>query len=373
MKKVVITGGHLTPAVALISGLKKEGGWQIFYFGRKYAMEADKTPSAESQVVPSYDVPFFPITTGRLQRHFTRYSIPSLLKVPIGFFQSLFLLLRIRPDAIVSFGGYVSIPAVVAGFLLQIPILTHEQTTVFGLASKVNSFFAKRVAVSFRASLDYFPKKKVVYTGNPIREEIFKALRPLDPEIDATIKKTGLPVLYITGGSQGAHAINMALLKILPEVLKKYVVIHQSGEKDHKKLLVSHKSLPDVLKKRHLITKYIGPDEIGWVFKKATLVVSRAGANTVCELAALGKPTIFIPLPFAYKGEQAKNAQMLKETGLAEVLAQSKLSGKTLLAQIDKVYQNLENYKKAAKGAKRLVVKDASQRLIAEIKKLVKD
>lgn len=373
MKKVVITGGHLTPAVALISGLKKEGGWQIFYFGRRYSMEADKTPSAESQVVPSYDVSFFPITTGRLQRHFTRYSIPSLLKVPIGFFQALFLLLRIRPDAIVSFGGYVSIPVVVAGFLLQIPILTHEQTTVFGLASKINSFFAKKIAVSFQASQRYFPKKKVVYTGNPIREEIFKIRRPLDSQIATTIKKTGLPLLYITGGSQGAHVINMAVVEILPKILKKYIVIHQSGEKDYKKLLVSHKNLPESLRKRHLITKYIGADEIGWVFKNATLVVSRAGANTVCELAALGKPAILIPIPWSYKGEQTKNAQMLKEAGLAEVLAQSELSGRTLLAQIDKMYQNLKKYERAAESAKRLVVKDATKRLIAEIKKLVKD
>lgn len=372
MKKIVITGGHLTPAMAVISGLKKEGGWQIFYLGRSRAMEGDKTASVESQVVPSLDVSFIPITSGRFQRRFTRYTILSLFKVPVGFFQAFFLLLKVRPDVIVSFGGYVSVPVVAAGWLLKIPILTHEQTTVFGLASRINSFFAKKIAVSFRESQRYFPKNKVCYTGNPIREEIFEAREPLDPQIASILKKDGLPLIYVTGGSQGAHVINMAVIKALPQLLKKYAVIHQSGERDYKKLLVSRKSLPETLKKRYLVTKYIGLSEIGWVLKNAALVVSRAGANTVCELAALGKPAILIPIPWSYRDEQMRNAQMLAKKGLAEILPQHKLSGRTLLETIKKILQNLERYKSAAKAAESLIVEDATARLINEIKKAVK-
>src|SRR3990170_2659026 len=157
--KFVVTGGHMTPAVAVLEELfKKERetkeSVRILYVGRKYAMEGDRsTPSVEYQYILRLGVSFASLVTGRVQRVFTWYTIPSLLKIPIGFFHALFILLRFRPDAILSFGGYIAVPVVVTGWLLGIPIVTHEQTLTFGRANKVIEVFAKKIAVSWEDSL----------------------------------------------------------------------------------------------------------------------------------------------------------------------------------------------------------------------------
>ncbi len=359
-KKIVICGGHLTPALAVISELQKKGGWEIYYLGRKYAMEGEKTPAAESQIIPQLGVSFMAFNPGRLQRRFTRYTIPSLLRIPFGFLRALTLLLQIRPQTILSFGGYVSVPVVIAGWLLRIPILTHEQTVVFGLASKINAFFANKVAVSFPESLKYFSKKKAVLTGNPIREEIFKIKKPAwSPILDSRF-----PMIYITGGSQGSHVINKAVNEIVTQLLEKYMVIHQTGAKDYPSMLQTADRISPELKSRYFIVSFINPSEIGWVFKEADLIVSRSGANTVSEIAALGKPALFIPLLGSYQDEQTKNAQMLVMAGTAEILPQEKLSGETLLGMISQMMADLEKYQKQSFMAQKLVNLDAGRELV---------
>lgn len=365
-KRIVITGGHLAPALAVIEELKNNKDWEIFYLGRKYSFEGEKVSSVESKIIPSLGVKFIPITTGRLQRRFSRYTIPSLLKIPIGFFQSFCYLLKIRPKAICSFGGYISVPVVFAGWILRIPILTHEQTTVFGLASKINSIFATKIAVSFPESLKYFPKNKVVLTGNPIRGEIFKVERA-KWEVES-----GKPITYVTGGNQGAKIINRAVLEILPKLLEKYTVIHQCGDLDYKDLKFEIENLKLEQRENYILIPYVGPEDIGWVLNNADLIISRAGANIVSELAALGKPALFIPIPWSYADEQTKNAQMLVEAGTGEILPQDELSGETLLTKIETMMTNLEKYKKNASRAKALVRLDATQKIIQGINELIK-
>ncbi|MFZ5366434.1 MAG: UDP-N-acetylglucosamine--N-acetylmuramyl-(pentapeptide) pyrophosphoryl-undecaprenol N-acetylglucosamine transferase [Patescibacteria group bacterium] len=361
MKRIVICGGHLTPAQAVIEELKKEDRWQIYYFGRKYAMEGKRVPSAESKIIPLLGIKFIPIAAGRLQRKFTRFTIPSLLRVPLGFFQSLYWLLKIRPLVICSFGGYVSVPVVLAGWLLRIPILTHEQTTVFGLASKINSFFASKIAVSFPESLKFFPKEKVILTGNPIRQEIFKIRKPSH----FPLRPSPFPLIYITGGNQGAKVINRAVLEILPKLLGKYTIIHQCGELDYENLKLD-------LRENYILTKYVGLEDIGWVLNKADLIVSRAGANIVCEIAALGKPALFIPIPWSYQDEQTKNAQMLVKAGIAEILPQKELTGPSLLNKISEMMANLEKYQRNAPEAKKLIKPDSSLKIVKELNDLSK-
>ncbi len=368
MKKIVLTGGHLAPALAVIEELKKEGGLKIYYFGRKYSLEGEKVLSAESKIIPSMGIEFIPITTGRLQRKFTRYTVPSLLKVPLGFFQSLYYLLRIKPKLVCSFGGYISVPVVIASWLLGIPILTHEQTSVFGLASKINSFFASKIAVSFSESLRYFPKDKVVLTGNPIRPEVFQIKKPSH----FTLRPSCLPLIYITGGNQGSHVINMAVVEILPKLLKHYRVIHQTGERDYPQITNYKLEIAEKLRERYFISPFIDPHDIGWVLNKADLIISRAGANIVCEVAALGKPALFIPIPWVYQNEQEKNAQMLVKAGTAEILPQEKLNGEVLLTKISQMTKNLLKYKRNAKRAQEIVRLDSASRIVAELNDLVK-
>jgi UDP-N-acetylglucosamine--N-acetylmuramyl-(pentapeptide) pyrophosphoryl-undecaprenol N-acetylglucosamine transferase len=367
MRKIVITGGHLTPAHALINELKKRGGWQIYYLGRKYSFEGKKILSAEFRIIPSLGVKFISITTGRLQRKFTRYTIFSLLKIPFGFIQSFYYLFKIKPDVICSFGGYVSVPIVIAGFILRIPILTHEQTVVFGLSSKINSFFASKIAVSFPESLKYFPKDKVVLTGNPIREEVFKIKKPsfLSPSFSK-------PFIYVTGGNQGSQTINRAILEILKRLLKQCSVIHQCGNLDYEFVRKSTLNLDRRLRSRYFLIPFVGPEDIGWILNNADLVVSRAGANIICELAALGKPALLIPIPWTYQDEQTKNALFLSKTGLAEILPEKELTGDSLFLKITEMLGSLSKYRKKGAIAKKLIKKDAAQRIVKELYALAK-
>ena len=172
-------------------------------------------------------VKFIPIPAGRLQRRFTRWTIPSLLRVPFGLFKALKVILEIKPKVIVSFGGYVGVPVVIAGFLRRVPILIHEQTATVGLANKISARFAQKIAISFPESKTFFPEGKVVFTGNPLRPEIFKSGKPLFPLNEK--KKT----IYITGGSQGASIINETIERCLLDLVIQYNVVHQCGAKDY--------------------------------------------------------------------------------------------------------------------------------------------
>jgi UDP-N-acetylglucosamine--N-acetylmuramyl-(pentapeptide) pyrophosphoryl-undecaprenol N-acetylglucosamine transferase len=369
VRKIVITGGHLTPALAVIHELKKQGNWDIYYFGRKYSLEGEKVLSVESTLIPQLEVNFIPIIAGRLQRQFTRYTIFSLIKVPVGFFQTLFYLLKIKPDIICSFGGYVSVPAVISGWLLRIPILTHEQTIVFGLSSKINSFFANKIAISFPESLKFFPPQKVLVTGNPIREEALYVKKMPNFSIG---KSSNYPIIYITGGNQGSRTINDAVFQILPELLKKYYIIHQSGDLDYEHLKSKTSLIDPKLLKNYFLTPYVGPENIGWILKNADLIISRAGANTVSEIAALGKPVIFIPIPWTYQDEQTKNALMLHKIGLAEIILQKDLSGASLGNMIEKMMIDLNQYKRHSNQAKKLVKLDAALKIALALNDLAK-
>lgn len=372
MKRIVITGGHLTPALAVIDELIKKGGWEILFIGRKYATEQEKTPSIESQVIPERGIWFVAINAGRSPRHFNRYALLSFLKIPLGLLQAFYHLFRFRPWVILSFGGYVSVPVVFAGWLLRIPAITHEQTTVQGLATKINSFFAKRIAVSWPQTLKQFPKEKVVFTGNPIRKEIFKVNEKMW-QILRFPKR--LPLIFVTGGNQGSHVINLVVESTLPKLVKIANVFHQCGHLralgDYPRLQKVREKLPERLKKRYHVRKYLNGEEMGTLLNKADLVVCRAGANTLSEIAALGKPALFIPLPWLYKDEQTQNAQMLVEAGIAEILPQKELSGKTLYQEIKSQIKNLKKYEKNASAAKKLVKLDATKRIVKEIEKVV--
>lgn len=370
-KRIVITGGHLTPALAVIEELQKRGGWEIYFFGRKYAAEGEKVPSLESLIIPEKGIWFIPISAGRLQKKFTRYTIPAALKIPLGFFQAFFHLLRLRPKVILSFGGYVSVPVVVAGWPLGIPAVTHEQTTVAGRATKINSFFAKKICISWPQTTWMFPKKKSVLTGNPIRQEIFKVNQKL---WQALKFEKGRPLILVTGGNQGSHAVNLAVEGCLKKILAKYNLFQQTGHLqalgDFERLEKLRSQLPPNLQRRYHLKKYIFGEEWGTLLSRADLVVSRAGMNTLTELAALGKPLLLIPHPWVPKDEQTKNAQMLKEAGLAEILPQEKLTPRLLFKMIEKMIKNLGFYQSNSIKAKKLVKLNAASKIADEVEKI---
>jgi len=363
--KIAICGGHLTPALAVIGELQKQSVNKIFFIGRSKAMEGDNTPSAESAVISSLGIKFFAISTGRLQRRFTRYTIPSLFKVPIGLSQALLILSQERPNLVISFGSYVALPVVIAAWVLGIPCITHEQTVKGGLANKFISYFAKKIAISWPDSFEYFPEEKCVLTGNLIRGEILKV----------RYKRTGRPVIFITGGNQGAHSINEIVLEIIEPLLEKYEVIHQTGGserfRDFEMINARVSQLSRRLQNRYFTAKWFNTTEISKVYERTCLLVGRSGANTVSEVAALGIPALFIPLPWAGAGEQIYNAKMLADLGSSLILPQEHLTPKRLLAAINSMVKNIKVYKNSAKKARKLINPKAAALLVTEAMKLV--
>ena len=354
MKKIVISGGHLTPALAVIEELQKQGGWEIYFFGRKYAAEGDKIPSLEMEIIPRMGIKFILISAGRLQRRFTRYTIPAALRLPLGFFQALYHLIRLRPNVILSFGGYLGVPAILAGWLLRIPSLTHEQTTVIGLGTKISALFCKKVCLSWPQTLGIFPKGKEFLTGNPVRREVFR----VNPDFWKSLNfEKGKPLILIAGGNQGAQVINLAIKGCLGKILAKYNVFHQVGRLD----LAGFRKLEQ---KNYRVADFVEGADWGTLLNKADLVISRAGINTLTELGALGKPMLLIPISWLFGNEQPRNAQMFKAAGLAEIISQDELTSELLLKTIEKMMASATFYQKNAFQARKLVAPEAAVKIV---------
>jgi len=360
--KIILIGGHLAPALSVLEALPKDT--KVLFVGRKYAMEGDNALSLEYKTITSLKIPFVGLNTGRLQRKLTKYTLLSLLKIPFGVIKSFLILIRFRPDVVVGFGGYVSIPVIFCASLLRIPVVIHEQTLGAGLANKLVSQFAKKICISWDSSREYFPKDKIVMTGNPIRKfPIFHT--------KFSLFKNKLPTIYITGGSLGSHTINILIEGIINELLEKYNIIHQAGDtyeyRDFERLEELRMSLPEDLRDNYILKKFIDPTQIGDLLNLSSLVISRSGVNTVTELIYFEKPSLLIPLPFAQDNEQLKNAEFLEKIGLGIVLHQSKINQKKLLQAIEQMLRNRKKYKINKKEFKGLSGKNAAQNIISVI------
>ncbi len=326
--KVALIGGHFTPALAVIE--KLQGKADIVFIGRKNALEGDKTVSLEHTTITGLGIPFLSLTTGRLQRRFTKHTIPSLLKLPYGVSQALRMLHKEKVDVVLGFGSYLSVPVCFAAKLLGIPIVIHEQTLEAGAANHTIAKIASKICISFETSLKYFPKEKTIVTGNPIRDAI------LHPQTNMKLPfSDSLPIVFITGGSSGSHAINVLIKESLSLLLQKYNVIHQTGDAkefhDFSDLEQLRDSFSGEKKKRYWVTKFIAPHEIGFYFSKADICISRSGINTITELLYFEKRAILIPLPYSSKQEQLKNARYLAHKFDGIVLEQHLATRSTLL------------------------------------------
>lgn len=339
--KIVVTGGHHTTAVAVIKKLKElDKTIQFIFIGSKNTMEEDENISAEYKDVTSLEIPFYDIKAGKFYK---KTNLSAYIKVILGFFAAFRLLAKEKPDGIISFGGYIAVPVVFSGALLGIPSVTHEQTAVCGLANKFISKFVKKVFISWEDSKKYFPQEKVIFSGLPLREEVFKNTS------NKFQINNGLPVIYVTGGKQGSVSINSVVAKSLPKLLANYNIIHQCGDnsfyKDYEKLIHVKNSLPSEMQERYFVEKYIASGYMGEVFAKANLIISRAGANSVYEFITLGKNAILIPISWVSYNEQNINAQLYERTGLGEMLPEKNLSEERLVDKVTYMLNNLDKYK----------------------------
>ncbi len=343
--KIMVTGGgssgHVSPALAVIREISElaaqSGAWQpTFRF-------IGSTTGIERRLVEQAGIPFVSVATGKLRRYFSIENAVDTLRVPLGVAQALGHIARFGPDVLLSTGGFVCVPPVVAAALLRVPVITHEQTVQIGLANRIAARFARLIALSFPSALEELSPKlrpRAIVTGNPVRPIIFGGERAeairiagFAPEDD------GIPTVYVTGGSLGARVINRAVEAALPELLAMCRIIHQCGqqadddEQDYDRLVAAAKNLPSNLRRRYYVTPFVGA-EIGHVFALADLLVSRAGANTVSEVCALGKPAIYVPLVPTGGDEQTRNARACSSIGAATIIPQSDMSGPRLLDEL---------------------------------------
>ena len=340
--KILVTGGHLTPALAVIQKIPKNV--EVIYVGRKFALEGDTGVSLEYQTIASLNIPFIIFHPGRLQRKFTKYTVPALARIPKSIVQAIRILRREKPTVVLSFGGHVAFPICLAAAMLHIPFVIHEQTLEAGGTNRILARLATKICVSWESSLQFFPKEKTVLTGNP--------LLPSQPsqEIQEIVQKkmTAYPILTITGGSLGSHAINVLIEPIIKKLLAKYFIIHQTGDaqqfKDFDTIENIKSSLPYTFQERYIVRKFISPDDIAFVYNSSDLVVSRSGINTVLALLLGNIPSLLIPLPHSQRQEQYKNADFLQKSGLGQVLLQDDLTSERLLNTIGVMMKNRTMY-----------------------------
>lgn len=336
MKKIVLTGGgtlgHVTPHLALIPHLRAQG-YEIHYIGTANGMEAPKMRSVEGVI-------YHAVKSGKLRRYFSWQNFTDPFRVIAGAFQSAHLMGKIQPDVVFSKGGFVAVPVVFGAWLHRIPVLCHESDLTPGLANKLCKPFAKRFATTFPECAEALGKKAEM-TGTPLREELFSGNR------ENGLKRFGFdgqkPVLMMMGGSSGAQKVNAALREALPELLPVFDVLHICGKGN----------LDDTLKSIKGYTQQEFLDaELPDAMACADMILSRAGANALCEFQALGRPMLLVPYPKgAGRGDQILNAQSLEKRGLCRVLYQENMNAGTLTDAILATWQEKETLKNNLRNA----------------------
>lgn len=381
---ILITGGHLTPAIAVIHELKKRGHNNLLWVGQKQNQAGNKELSPEFMTIKELGIPFINLKTGKLIRSWSRGTILNSIKnvflMAWGTIKSFYIILRYRPTLVLSFGGYIPVPIAFWANLFGKKVVTHEQTILTGLANKVVGRFADKILISWESSRKYFDPKKTVLTGNPIRRDIFVIKsETLTRDFDKNY-----PTLLIYGGNQGSNIINTKIFEILPELLEECNVIHQTGNssvtQDFKKANEVKESLPLNLKLKYQVRDYILQDEVGEALNKADMIFGRSGANSVSEILALGKLCVLMPIPWSSLDEQQKNANYVADTGLGYVLKQTdNLSSKTVFQAILLGLNQLKTGKgfngksleECRNEAKSRVILDAPQNVVDEVEKLL--
>lgn len=329
MKKIVLTGGgtagHVTPNIALIPALKEQG-YEISYIGSYNGIE--------KKLIEEMNIPYYGIATGKFRRYFDVKNLTDPFRVIKGMFQAKKLLQELKPDVVFSKGGFVSVPVVRAAGKCHIPAISHESDMTPGLANKISAKYAAKVCCNFPETVEIIPNGKGVLTGTPIRKELL--LGDKVAGLNLCGFNSEKPVLMVIGGSLGALHVNEAIRVIIPELIRKYQVIHICGKGKVDKSFYNTTG--------YYQFEYVNT-ELKDLFAAADIVVSRAGANVICELLAMKKPNLLIPLPASSsRGDQILNANSFKKQGYSDVLEEENMTNDTLFDAINNLYENREKY-----------------------------
>lgn len=328
MKKIVLTGGgtagHVTPNIALLPKLS-ELGYEVHYIGSYEGIER--------KLIEDFELPYYGISTGKLRRYFDVKNFTDPFRVMKGFSEAKKILKQIQPDVVFSKGGFVSVPVVRAAASLNIPCIIHESDMTPGLANKLCIPVATKVCCNFPETLTSLPKEKAVLTGSPIREEL------LQGEKQAGLAFCGFselhPVIMVIGGSLGAANVNKAVRDALPELLKDFQVVHLCGKGKLYESLLNVKGYKQF--------EYIKA-ELKDLFAMSDVVISRAGANAICELLALQKPNLLIPLDAGSRGDQILNAKSFESQGFSIVLEEKDITKEVLTEKIHELFFTRQSF-----------------------------
>lgn len=356
------TGGHVLPAVAVIEEIRaRQIPVEMLWIGSHKGVERD--------IAHAHGVNFTAVQTGKIRRYLSVETVTDIFRIPLGIAQAGIKARAFAPDVIFSTGGNVSVPAVVAGSRVA-PVLTHEQTAQVGIANKIAARFARRFAVAYEetAMIARTYHDHVVITGNPVRASLIQGVKTrawehfgLSPD---------LPVVFVTGGARGASPINQRIEKLLPDLLEKTQVVHQAGPSvandDAARLRRAQESWPEHLRGRYVVREFLG-GEIADLYAITDLVIGRAGAGTVAELAFLGKPSILLPLPGTWGDEQRKNAKVLTNVDGAIVIEQNDATPERLRQEINALLDDPMRRNAMGASASRIARPDAAARLVDEI------
>ena len=336
MKRIILTGGgtagHVTPNLALIPRLQA-AGWEIHYVGTENGIEkrlVEKVPG----------VYYHAVASGKLRRYFDLKNFTDPFRVIKGAAQAAALVHKLHPDVVFSKGGFVSVPVVYGAQVNGVPVVIHESDMTPGLANRLSTPFAKIVLCAFPETAEH-AGRKARYSGLPIRPEIFSGSREEGLRLFGF--QPDMPVLMVVGGSSGAVAINKAVREALPRLTESFQVLHVCG--------AGHLSEPHEGAKNYCQREYLN-DELPHAYQMADVIVSRAGANALCEILALRKPALLIPYPkAASRGDQLANAAAFEKRGLCRVLLQEQLTRASLVAALERLWADREQLTAALRDA----------------------
>lgn len=357
------TGGHFYPLIAVaetIRAMHRDDAKQplLYYIG---------PDPYDKKALVSNDIRFLYCPAGKHRRYKSVLNILDSFKVLSGIFVALTKLFYIYPDVVVSKGGYTSVPVVIAAWLLRIPIIVHESDAVAGSANKLASRFARIVAISYPDSAGIFPPEKTILTGIPVRKAL---LSPIEANADAELGiDSTRPTLLILGGSQGAERLNTLILDALDELLPRYNIIHQTGERSFDNITSSVSQLvsDQNLLEHYYPKSFLEVDTLNQALHVASLIISRAGSGSIYEISLHEKPAILIPIPGEISHDQRTNAYAYARTGAATVMEEDNLEDGLLEAEIDRIMGDIQTYEGMKEAARLFARNDAAEMLATEI------
>ena len=360
------TGGHFFPILAVLREVKRIAEEERILDMECYYMGPDDFGTS---LLKDEDVVSIPVLAGKWRRYGSLENALDLLRIPVGFLQALWNMFLIMPDAVFSKGGYGALPAILAAAIFRLPVIIHESDAVPGRVNLFSARFAARIGIAFPAAAKHFPKEKTALVGIPLRARILYGNR--EEAREAFDIYSAIPVVGIIGASQGAEPLNNAVLGVLKELTTEYEIVHQTGDKN----FVDVKAEASVVlefghKERYHPVGFMDETGIRDFYTVCDLIVSRAGASSIMEIAARGKPSVLIPLSHAAQNHQWENAFAYAAEGGAVILEEGNVTPHVLLAEIKKLIDDPEKRAKMSEAALKFARPDSAQTVAQELLKL---